>query len=414
MDFDPHTQVPGEQPRPPVEPAPTGSPWPDPDQLTMPGWIPVMPVIRQQEPLPPYREPDPLADTTMPVMVTAASPLSRERLRELETRTRIPLWIPVATAAVLMFCFSFTAVTMASEHSIPDGIATALLCLAAALAFLIATLVAIARRSREERQRIGFADAGQEPAGVIEVYPDRVVRITPRSRTTVRLRDTRTQIWESPDLLAVSDGYAAVAWQAEDLTPVALDHLRKQVYPAIRPHHRKSTGRLRPRAGELAPLPDIRFPEDTLCQFRYHPDRRRETDRRSWLLSLRTAPYLAVAAAIAGATLAGLFRLPLPHGVTVALYALGLFCLLQGLTTGIIRLRLKAELGAAGSIGIAVTQGGVAVDEKDCLRFIPRGWYICYTKKDLLVLQSPAGQLYIPRSALPDPVLVTRLLMLGD
>lgn len=374
----------------------------------------VPPPIAVEDPLPPYCPPDETEDTEKPCMVTAVSPLTRDHLMAMETQTRLPAWWAITAAGILLFNFSIGAVSMAAEHSVPDAIFTAVLCIAACIAFLVFLIVANVRRAQELRRLVGYVSTVQETDGVTEVYPDRVVRITPHTRTVVHLRGEQTTVWESPQLLTVSDGYAAIAWQAEDLTPTALDYLRKRLYPAIKPEHRKSRGRLIAQATILPELPDIELSEEILYQFCYRPDERQERERKTLLLSLKTLPFNAVAAVIGGATLGALFRLSIPHSVTVLLFGVALFCLLQGLTTVVIRRQLKAAAKPNTVIGIAFTLGGLAVEEHECLRFIPHGWYRYFTRKESLVLQLPVGQLYIPWSDIPDQDLVKRLLMLGD
>lgn len=399
---------------PPQETPPPPPPVVSPYGMPPTGWQSVVQPLPADQPLPAYREESGQEDTTIPHMITAASPLSQERLLELEKQTRLPLWPMALTGGILLVCFSLAAISIVMENSIPGSITASIVCIAACAAFLVFLLVAYTRRQQEQRQLVGFAACNQEQDGVIEVYADRVVKITPHTRTVVYFRRKETTVWESTRMLTVSDGYAAIVWQAEDLTVPALEHLRQRIYPAIPPARRKSSGRMIALAEKLPPLPDIALSRNTLCRFQYQPDRRREADRRAGVLTAHTLPFNAAGAAVAGSLLSGLFPLSLPYGLSIALYALLILFLAQGVTTAVIILRQPPQQKRDTAIGIAFTADGLAVEENDCLRFIPRGWYKSLIKKDILALETPVGQLCIPWEAVPDPVLVKRLLTLGE
>lgn len=420
-------QSPGQVMPPPYNPSSYGAPpHPSPYPYGIPaypitggsqpvGWHPVQPVLPTEQPLPAYREPDPKEDTTTPLMITAVSPLSRERLQKIEKQTRMPFWPVTICTGILLAGFSLSAISVAAEQSIPGGIGTAAFCIALCVIFLVMMMVAFSRRQRELRQLVNFAAEGQETAGVIEIYADRAVKITPRTRTVVHLRQRGTTLWESPHTLTISDGYAAIVWQAEDLTVPALERLRGLLYPAVKPENRKSSGRMIVTAASLLPLPDIAFPEDTLCTFRYQPDRKRETDRKIGILTARSLPFNAVGAAMGGVLLAGLYPLSVPLPMAMALFAIPLLLLMQGLTTAVIWHRLRRTSQQSDTlIGVAFTENGIAVEENGCLRFLSHGCFKSLMKKNIVVLQTPVGQLCIPWDAVPDPDLVRRLLMLGE
>lgn len=398
---EPEIQPPGTEPAPAVPPA---------GQAV---WYTVGPATPEQTPLPSYREPDPEEDTAVPKMITAASPVSRARLEETEKQTQAPLWPAVVTGSLLLVSFSLVAIATAGERSIPGAIATAAVCMTACLAFFVLMLVITLRRQQEQRELMGYAVCSQEAAGVIEVYADRAIKITPRTRTVVYFRRPDTVIWESPRLLTVSDGYAAIVWQAEELTVPALENLRRILYAAIPESGRKSTGRTIASALSLPPLPDIRFSEEPLCRFQYRPNAKREADRRIGTFMARCLPFTVIGALVAGALLGNMFRLPsLGAGITV--FSLSAFCLMQGLATAILWLRLHNDSDETPPVGMAFTQSGLAVEENGCLRFLPRGCYKSLFKRDVLALQTPVGQLCIPWEDIPDPDLVKRLLTIGE
>lgn len=377
-------------------------------------WYPVEPISSQQTPLPSYQEPDPEENTTVPKMITAASPVERPRLEEIEKQTQAPLWPAVLTGSLLLLSFSLVAIGIAGERSIPEAMATAAVCMTACLAFFVLMLVITVRRQQTQRELMSYAVRSQETAGVIEVYADRAIRITPRTRTVVYFRRPDTVIWESSHLLTVSDGYAAIVWQAEELTVPALEHLRRILYAAIPESGRKSTGRTIAAAHSLPPLPDIRFTEEPVCRFQYQPNAKRETDRKIGTFMAHCLPFTVIGALVAGAILGNMFRFP-ALGVGIGIFALSAFCLMQGLATAILWLRLhKDGRDATPLVGIAFTQSGLAVEENGCLRFLPRGCYKSLFKRDILALQTPVGQLCIPWEDIPDPDLVKRLLTIGE
>lgn len=376
-----------------------------------PAWQAV-PAIEAEPPLPAYREPDPDEDTTIPKMATASSPLSRARLLEVDSQTHMPTWPAVVSGYILLIFFALSAVSTVMDRSIPGGMVASAVCLAAVAVYTIFAVVSYFRRKKEQNRLVGFAALRQEQTGVIEIYADRAVKITPHTRTVVYLRRPETTVWESPHTLTISDGYAAIVWQAEDLTTPALEHLRRRVYPAIPPARRKSSGRMMAMAETMPPLPEITLRQDVLTQFQYQPDTRRESDRRVGVLTAHTLPFNAAGAAVAGVLLSGLFPLPLPYTAAMTVYALLILLLAQGVTTGFLLWRQPQPQKLMR--GIAFTTGGIAVEENGCLRFIPHGWYKSLIKQDILALQTPVGQLCIPWQAVPDPELVKRLLTIGE
>lgn len=349
----------------------------------------------------------------MPKMITASSPLPRERLMEIRRQSRMPLWPVSLSGGVLLGFFSLFAILYASEQSIPGGIGTAIFCLTACVAFLILMILVSFRRQSEDRQWLYYAACGEQ-TGVIEVYCDRVVKITPYTRTTVYLRGEKTTIWETPQMIAVGDGNACVVWQSQDLTVLALEHLRQLIYPAVPPHQRKSSGRTMALACALAPLPEIRFSGDILCRLQYQPDMRRQVNRQTGRLVVRMLPFNAVGAGVGGALLCALFPLPLPRPLHIFLLGLALLFVMQGLTTGVIRYHLRAQRHTVRRVGVAFTADGMALEENGCLRFLPRACVKSQIKKESLMLQTPVGTFCIPWEDIPDPDLVKRLLMLGD
>ena len=377
-------------------------------------WYPVEPAAPMQPPLPAYREPEPGEDTAIPKMITAVTPVNRERREEIEKQTQPPLWPAVLTGSLLLVSFSMAAIATAGEQSIPGAIATAAICMTACLAFFVLMLVVTARRQRDQRELLRYAAASQEAAGLIEVYADRAIKITPRTRTVVYFRRPETVVWESPRLLTISDGYAAIVWQAEELTVQALENLRRIVYPAIPESGRKSTGRTIASAAALNPLPDIHFTDDTVCRFRYRPNMKRETDRKIGILMARCLPFTVIGSAVAGALLGNLFR-NTSRAVGITVFSLAAFCLLQGLATVIFWYQLRRDSGTGSpAVGIAFTRQGIAIEENGCLRFLPRGCYKSLFKRDILALQTPVGQLCIPWEDIPDPDLVKSLLTIGE
>ena len=405
--------APAPTPMPPVWSAPPGTP-----PMAAPGYPyaapawPTVPAVEMEPPLPAYREPDPDEDTTTPKMATASSPLNRARLLEVDNQTHMPAWPAVVSGYILLIFFALSAVSTVMDRSIPGGMVASAVCLEAIAVYTVFVAVGYFRRKKEQRRLVGFAALRQEQTGVIEVYADRAVKITPHTRTVVYFRHPQTTVWESPHTLTVSDGYAAIVWQAEDLTTPALEHLRRRVYPAIPPARRKSSGRMMALAETMAPLPDITLQQDVLTQFQYQPDTRRETDHRVGVLTAHTLPFNMAGAAVAGVLLSGLFPLPMPYPAAMAVYALLILLLAQGVTTGFLLWRQPQPQKITR--GIAFTTGGIAVEENGCLRFIPHGWYKSLIKQDILALQTPVGQLCIPWQAVPDPELVKRLLTIGE
>ncbi len=387
-------------------------PTPPPFHHTEPLYPPVDPPT--EEPLPPYQPHPAPVESTAPTMVVAVSPLTREHLNEIENQSRLPSWWVITAAVILLWHFSTIALVLIYPQSVTATRFTGICCLLAGIGFVISLVVGNARRRREMLLLGEYVTRAQETAGVIEVYPDRVIRITPHTRTVVNLRSGQTTVWEAPTLLTVSDGYAAITLQAQDVTPVVLEELRQQIYPAIKPEHRKSRGRMIATAFWMPPLPEIETSEEMLYEFSYLPNARKEQDRKTLLKSLKIMPFNGVTAVIVGGIAAALFGSRLSHAMNLILFALMAFVILQGLSTAIIFWVLRSNSLPESPIQLAITLEGLAVEEGGCLRFIPHGWYQYYLKRECLVLHMPVGSLYIPWSDIPDPEMVKRLLMLGD
>ena len=366
------------------------------------------------EPLPPYRGADPEADRTALRQVFPVSALRPDHLAAIDKQGRFPYWMPITVASVLLFTFSMAAIGLTIERNMAEAGGIGFFCLIVAAVFSLFAALAVNRRRTENRRLTAYAAVAQETAGVVEVYSDRLVRITPHTRTIVWLHTKRTVVWEAPNLMTVSDGYAAIAIPSECLTESALKTLRQAVYPAICPENRKSTGRMFATATCMPELPTIELSEEMLYRFSYHPNPAVERDRRTMNGVFHSLPFVAVAAVMMGTVLGAIFRCSVPLAGMIAMLSLGCYCILQLLTYIIIRSTVKANEWPPSSIGIAFTLGGLAVEEFGCVRFIPHGWYSYTTRKDTLLLQLPIGQLYIPWTDIPDRDVVKRLLMLGD
>lgn len=423
MSYDPYGTPPTDQPSagtpyPPYYPPPTNQPPPGYPPYPQGGGYPpywqAPPMPPVPEPLPAYRGADPEADRTVLRQVFPVSALRPDHLAAIDNQGKFPFWMPILVASVFLFAFSITAIGLTAEKSMAQAGGVGFLCMIAVAVFSLFAALAVNRRRTENRRLTAYAAVAQETAGVVEVYSDRLVRITPHTRTIVWLHTKRTVVWEAPNLMTISDGYAAIAIPAECLTESALKTLRQAVYPAIRPENRKSTGRMFGTATVMADLPAIELSEEMLYRFSYRPDPAAERDRRTMNGVWKSLPFVAVAAVMMGAVLGAIFRCSIPLFGMVAMLSLGCYCILQLLTYMIVRSTVKANEWPPSAIGVAFTLGGLAVEEFGCVRFIPHGWYTYMTRKEALLLQLPIGQLYIPWTDIPDRDVVKRLLMLGD
>ncbi|MGI6264921.1 MAG: hypothetical protein ACOYJY_05610 [Acutalibacteraceae bacterium] len=388
---------------PPIPPAsapvsPPGRPAPAAYAATPAGRMPTVAAPYTDRPLPLYAPEEPPVED-VPRMLTAASPLTWGDLSEADEATRIRWWPAVAAAAALLALLSLYAVETAAQSSIYLGLSVQLQCLLGLVLFAVAAPVTLGALKRRRIARRTAAAAVQAP-GVIEVYADRVVHIAPRTRTVVPLRREDTVIRETARTLTVQNEHGRVIWRADDLTPQAVENLRRLLYPAFREDRRQSERRMMAAAETLAPLPDIAFTPDTLTRIRFSPDprERRETAfRRAVALSL---PFTGAVALVIGGALGVLFPV-LPAWLNPPVFAAVLWLLLTGAAATAVRPLIRQT--APDTVGVALTASGAAIESDGNLRFIPRGWIRSSADADGVTLRLPDETLMIPWGAIPDP-----------
>lgn len=273
--------------------------------------------------------------------------------------------------------------------------------LIAATVFLLFAIILTVGHRKNIRRLYQLKQSLFSGESVIEIYPDRIVKMSQTKRFVLPYKNVRTFL-ELPEMMILMDEFKrAVVLRAEDMIPFDVQKVKEIFYPRLITAKKLFKGYFTARLSEPLPIPIIRKEEKILFSFPIKAKPRREKKSKTLNSELLfRIPLMLAFGIVFGTQFASIFWLTKSFVIDIVIYSGILFCAMIILFAVIYEItkitayrRYKQNDRMSG---MALTEQGIVLCIEDETVTLPWNKVIALENKDGIRLELKENEKTLP------------------